>query len=262
MTRAGVMIPLVTPVTSTGAVCAKSVARLVACSRHTATGYLPCLTSGEGWALSDTQWEDMVRHTVACAGEAVVVAGVERATTEHVLELARRAKRLGARGVMLTSPFGEAVSQQAIFEHYQRVHDQVELEVYIYNESALSKNETSFETLLAIAALPRVVGIKDSSEKPRDQAQIEAIRSHSVAYYLGWEHHLATGLPADGNVVSLGNLEPALCKVACRSEDRALREEVQRLTELYGLMAPDWYRFVKLALHQRGVIDSPNVLAT
>lgn len=261
MSRAGIMIPLVTPVDAGGQVCEVSVGHMVAMSRHLVAGYLPCLTSGEGWALSDRQWEDMVRHTVAAAGEVPVVAGVERATTAQVLELASRARRLGARGVMITSPFGEQVRQDEIFDHYRQLHELGGLDLYIYNESSLSKNETSFETLLAIAALPRVVGIKDSSEVPRDAAQIEAIRSHGVAYYLGWEHHLATGLPADGSVVSLANLEPALCKVACRSTDPALREELQRLTELYGLTAPDWYRYVKLALHQRGVLASSLVIA-
>ncbi|MFP3663209.1 dihydrodipicolinate synthase family protein, partial [Burkholderia sp. SIMBA_043] len=86
------------------------------------------------------------------------------------------------------------------------------LDVYIYNESSLSGNETSVETLLAIASLPRVVGIKDSAEAAPDIDLINTLQRHGLKYFVGWEHHLGAGLPADGCVVSLANLEPALCR--------------------------------------------------
>jgi 4-hydroxy-tetrahydrodipicolinate synthase len=261
MPRNEVFVPLVTPLRPDGEVCATSVAHLVASLRHSAAGYLPCLTSGEGWKLSDAQWEAMVRHTVAAAGSHPVVAGAERATTEQVLDLAKRAQRLGARGIMLTSPFGAEVEQDRIFDHYRRVHELGGLDVYIYNESSLSKNVTSFETLVKIAELPRVVGIKDSSEEARPAEQIEALQKHGVAYYLGWEHLLGRGMPADGSVVSLANLEPALCKLACRSSDRALQDDIGRLTEVYGLIAEDGYRHVKVELCLRGVISTDQLVS-
>jgi 4-hydroxy-tetrahydrodipicolinate synthase len=254
--RSGVFVPLVTPLDRDGRVCVASVARLVASSRYTAAGYLPCLTSGEGWRLTDPQWDAMVRATVAAAGDRPVIAGAERGTTGQVMELARRAKLLGARGVMITSPFGEEVTQRSIFEHYRQVHDLGELEVYIYNESTLSRNVTALDTLLAIAELPRVVGIKDSAETPRDSAEIAELQRRGVAYLLGWEHMLGKGMPVDGNVVSLANLEPGLCRLGYRVADAAVQEEVQRVTEAYDLLAEDWYRNVKVALHERGVLSS------
>ena len=57
-------------------------------------------------------------------------------------------------------------------------------------------------------------------------------------------------------MVSLANLEPALCEVAVRSADPALRAEVMRLTEAYQLTADDWFRHVKRALRACGVIAS------
>ena len=256
MTDRGVLVPLITPIDDTGAVCRRSVARLIACSQAVAAGYVPCLTSGEGWRLDRSQWEAMVRATLELAAPRTVIAGIERPTTDGVIELARIARRVGVGAIMLTSPFGPEVDQAATLEHYRRVHDAAELPVYLYNESSLSQNETAFETLLAVAELPRVVGIKDSVAGGRDPAQIAALRSRGLAYYIGWEHQLAAGVPADGCVVSLANLEPALCQVAVRSADPVLRAEVLRLTEAYGLTADDWYRHVKQALRARGVIAS------
>lgn len=262
MSNHGVFIPLITPIDDTGAICKQSVRQLVACSRATASGYLPCLTSGEGWLLSRNQWEAMVHCTLEVAQPGSVIVGIERPTTGDVLEFARLARRLGAGAIMLTSPFGADVDQRQIFEHYRQVHDDSGLDIYIYNESSLSKNETAFETLLAVADLPRVVGIKDSVSGGRETAQIAALRSRGLAYYIGWEHHLATGLPVDGNVVSLANLEPALCGLGLHSADPAVHAEILRLSEAYSLLADDWYLHVKRALKARGVIASDRTLAS
>ncbi|SDH03172.1 4-hydroxy-tetrahydrodipicolinate synthase [Pseudomonas benzenivorans] len=261
MSRHGTFVPLITPLDQHGAVCRQSVAQLLAHSRHTASGYIPCLTSGEGWRLSAEQWQDMLRFTLAEAGERSVIVGIERPTTAEVLDYARQAEQLGASAIMLTSPFGAEVGQAAILEHYRRLHDSTELAIYIYNESALSGNETAFATLLQIAELPRVVGIKDSSEHELSPAQIDALQARGLAYYIGWEHRLAGGMPADGNVVALANLEPMLCRVAMDVATPALQAEIRRLSEAYQLFSEDWYRYVKQALKARGVIGSDRTVA-
>ncbi|WP_311767659.1 dihydrodipicolinate synthase family protein [Burkholderia sp. Bp8998] len=252
-----VFVPLITPVTADGNVCGRSVGHLLASLRLSATGYIPCLTSGEGWRLTDKQWEDMLAFTLEHAGDRRVVVGIERPSTEEVIACAKRARQLGAAGVMLTSPFGESVGQDAIFDHYRQVHDAADLDVYIYNESSLSGNETSVDTLLAIASLPRVVGIKDSSEAAPDIGLINALQRHGLKYFVGWEHHLGAGLPADGCVVSLANLEPALCRVAAALGGGVVKSELDKLTTAYSLLSPDWYAHVKAELYARGIIASP-----
>src|SRR3954470_1512751 len=84
MSNHGVFVPLVTPLDDTGAVCRQSVRQLVACSHAIASGYLPCLTSGEGWLLSQRQWEAMVGCTLEVAPRGSVIVGIERPTTRDV----------------------------------------------------------------------------------------------------------------------------------------------------------------------------------
>jgi 4-hydroxy-tetrahydrodipicolinate synthase len=297
MSSRGVFVPLITPLDDTGAVCRQSVGQIIAHTRFTASGYIPCLSSGEGWLLGRSQWEAMVRYTLELAEPRAVIAGIERATTDEVIEYGRAARRLGARAIMLTAPFGGDIDQPAIFEHYRRVHDACDLDLYIYNESSLSGNVTAFETLLAVAELPRVVGIKDSGgvhpsmdascrsacrrgrrracmeqiaprrlgdsgPGGRGSSQIAALQRRGLAYFVGWEHHLARGLPVDGNVVSLANLEPALCRLGLESAEEAVHAEIVRLSDAYSLRSDDWYRHVKRALKARGVIGSDRVLAS
>jgi len=256
-----VLVPLVTPIDDDGTVCGKSIERLLNSVRHSATGYVPCLSSGEGWRLSQTQWEDMVAGVVAHAGAQVVIAGIERATTGEVVALARRAQGLGATGVMFSSPFGDDVSRRQAHEHFVAVHDAIDIDVYIYNESALSGNEAGIESLLDIAALPRVVGIKDSAPTPCTAADIQALRQCGVRYFIGWEHNLGIDASADGCVVSLANLEPALCRIGVACGNLAVKQRVDTLTSTYRLDEDDWSRHLKAELFSRGIISSPRSIA-
>lgn len=262
MSNPGIYIPLITPLNSDNQVCRSSVDHLLRQSQHSASGYLPCLTSGEGWLLSRQQWRDMLRYTLELAGDKQVIVGIERPTTAEVLDYAKEAQQLGAKAVMLTTPFGSDISATDSIAHFQSVQDQTTLDLYIYNESSLSANETSIETLLAIAALARVKGIKDSLEQGRNVEQIHALRELGIAYYNGWEHHLASCHIADGSVVSLANLEPALCLLASKLKNEVLQAEINRLSEAYNLFAEDWYRYVKMALKARGVIADDRVVSS
>lgn len=262
MSNQGIFVPLITPLDCEGGVCPLSVERLANACRDNVEGFIACLTSGEGWRLDDRNWEAMVRATVANAGGRKVIAGLERPTTGQVVTLARRAETLGVDAIMLTTPFGQRVSQQAMVDHYGEIHDATRCDLFVYNESALSGNETDLATLLSIAELPRVVGIKDSPAQPRTVAEVEALQARGLAYYIGWEERLASGLPSDGNVVSLANLEPALCRLAVSCEAPALQAEIRRLSSVYQLDAEDWYRHVKVRLQQRGVIVTDRLVST
>src|SRR5678815_5872860 len=67
----------------------------------------------QGWRLDRSEWEAMLRTTLELAAPPRVIAGIERPTTDEVIELARIARRMGIGAIMLTSPFGPEVDQMA-----------------------------------------------------------------------------------------------------------------------------------------------------
>ncbi|WP_445571356.1 dihydrodipicolinate synthase family protein [Pseudomonas sp. E102] len=261
MSTKHIYVPLITPLNDQSRVCEASVRRLLHCSRPFVDGYIPCLTSGEGWRLGRREWQRMLELTLAHAQDKAVIAGIERATTAEVVEYALLAQKLGAQAVMFTSPFASGTSQQDMIEHYRAVHDATSLDIFIYNESALSGNEKSFETLFSIAQLPRVIGIKDSPSQPRVQSEIERLRNEGLDYLIGWEMLLARELESDGNVVSLANLEPGVCRLAIGARQTSVGELVEELNERFELGADDWYAQVKKELKARGIISTDRVFA-
>ncbi len=260
MSAKNVFVPLITPLDEQSRICETSVRRLMHSSRPFVDGYIPCLTSGEGWRLGRRDWQRMLELTLAHAQDKTVIAGIERATTAEVIEYALLAQELGAQAIMFTSPFASGTNQKDMIEHYRAVHDAVSMDIFIYNESALSGNEKSFDTLMAIARLPRVIGIKDSPSQPRVQSEIDQLRNEGLDYFLGWEMLLARELQSDGNVVSLANLEPALCRMAISAQQPLVSALVESLDQRFELAADDWYAHVKKELKARGIITTDKVL--
>src|SRR3989338_9495406 len=145
----GIIPPLVTPIDNEGNVCEKSVRRLIEFVSPYSSALMPTLSSGEGWALSEKQFEDMIKFTVKYSN-LPVFAGVEFKTTEQVIEKAKIAKALGVDAIVITTPFQKDISQKEIYEHFKKVKDEVDLPILIYNEEGISGNSISFETIIRI----------------------------------------------------------------------------------------------------------------
>ncbi|HEX4939942.1 MAG TPA: dihydrodipicolinate synthase family protein [Candidatus Kapabacteria bacterium] len=259
MSDKDVFLPLVTPFNDAGRVCRDSVARLMRFARPNVDGFVPCLTSGEGWLLSDAQWHDMVQFCVQFADGLPVIAGIERATTEAVIERAHVALQLGAQGVICTAPFQPGLSQNAIYDHFVRVHDATPLDLYIYFESTLCNNQWNINTLLSLCALPRVKAIKESSGENKVAPHLRNIRRMGVKVYQGWEDKILE-YDADGSMVSYCNLNPRLCQEVTRQRSYAANALMNEQCRNKGVFLPDWYRHLKRDLHARGIIHSPRTL--
>ncbi|MFB7513651.1 dihydrodipicolinate synthase family protein [Streptomyces sp. NPDC056144] len=251
----GVIAALVTPFSETGEVSERAVAGLLDTLRPHVDGLLPNLSTGEGRLLTDAQWEAMLVATVKHADGLPVLAGILRPTTEQVLERARVAVELGAHGMIATSPYGPDVTQDEIYEHFARISAEAGLPVIVYHGTEVAGNSADFDTLLRICALPGVVGVKDSSGSSAfTRRLVEA--EPGVSVLPGLEHLLLESGPVDGYVVALANVEPELCAdlFAGRLDDPAT--PLAAACERYGLEKDDWYRWVKTALYERGILET------
>lgn len=250
-----VYVPLVTPFTLQGHVCRDSVQRLMQRVHPHVSGYVPCLTSGEGWRLSPVQWQDMVKYCVEFAEGKPVVAGIERPGTEEVITYAKEAARLGADAIIFSAPFTPDLPQSAIYQHFALVHDQTDLNIHIYFESTLCNNKWEMETLLSLCMLPRVVAIKESNGEDKVAPHLRNIRRMGVKVYQGWEDKLLQ-YDHDGVMASYCNLDPEQCARVVNNRDYDESNKLVEQCRLQGIFDPDWYRKLKITLHQQGVLST------
>jgi len=256
-----ILIPLITPLNQNRRVCEDSVRALIDRSKNHTTGYVPCLTSGEGWKLTEEQWSDMLQYTRLHAPSHDVIVGIEKSTTSEVVHYAKLAEKFLANGIIITSPFGESISQDEIYQHYKTIHDRSDLRIYIYNESELSKNTTGTDTLLKISKLPNVVGIKESSNSAEFDSIRNQLKKQSVRIYQGWEDNIVDDELADGNICSLSNLYPALCLEAATQPSDYLKTEIEHLCKDHQIFSENWYAHIKDYLSETGVIASDHCIS-
>lgn len=257
-----ILVPVVTPFKPNYEVCESSVAKLIERIRPYARGFLPCLSSGEGWCLSEQQWQDMVSISVKHANGLAVVVGVEKPTTEQVLEYALFAQSAGANGIMLTTPFGESVSQGQMVEHFEHIHNNTSIPIWIYHETSLSNNDMSLQSMLTVADFPRVIGIKDSGPDLSVNNHLDSFIAKGVAVFNGWEERMVATTQPCGNVVALSNLMPHICRQAASSGDAEPRQsEINALCKQYSLFEENWYKYVKESLFAQGIISTALVIA-
>lgn len=161
----GIVTPMVTPLRQDGQTVHEAgvhqlVQRLIQQGVH---GLFVGGTTGEAWALGDEQWARLVRFAVeACQGRVPLYAGVSHPATAGAVARARQAEQLGADVVVSLPPYYVPPSQADIVGHFQALVAATTLPVMIYQFPGIAKTSVALSTYAELAAIPGVVGAKDS----------------------------------------------------------------------------------------------------
>jgi 4-hydroxy-tetrahydrodipicolinate synthase len=160
----GLWLPLVTPFKD-GAVDYTSYERLVA--HYIAAGVdglFPLGTTGESPALDDAEIEALVERTLAvAAGRVPVFVGVGGNATHKVTKTLKRLEHLPFEGIVSVCPYYNRPSQDGLIAHFRAVASATDRDVVIYNIPYRTAVNLSNDSLLELAEVPNIVGVKDSS---------------------------------------------------------------------------------------------------
>lgn len=255
----GIVPPLITPFNDTCDVEEESVRRLIAYVETYSTALMPTLSSGEGWALNEAQWRDMVVYTKRYSHNKPVLAGILLSTTEEVIKRAMFARELRVDAIVITTPFAKNITQDQIFNHFELIKRETgDMPVFIYNEEAISGNAIALETMRRIVDLGNIIGIKeagDSIEYTR-----ELIKANfGVPIFQGWEHLCYESKGVDGYILPLSNLEPKLCLEMLENPTEEKQKMINHFCEKYNLLGKTWYKELKKELKTRGIISTDKV---
>jgi 4-hydroxy-tetrahydrodipicolinate synthase len=156
---------LVTPFTKAGVVDEAAVRRLARRQVEAGVHFLvPCGTTGETPTLSGAERRGVVELVVEEAGGRVpVLAGAGGYDTREVVEQARAMHEAGAQGLLSVTPYYNKPTPEGLFRHYEAVADATPLPVIVYNVPGRTGCNVDPRTLVRLASLPRVVGVKEAS---------------------------------------------------------------------------------------------------
>lgn len=127
-------------------------------------GLVMCATTGECATLSDREWETVIDFTLRRVDRRVpVLAGAGRNDTRHTLALCKMARRLGAQGVLVVTPYYNKTTQAGLIRHYLTVADGADIPMLLYNVPSRTGLSFTAETYAALAVHPNIYGVKEAS---------------------------------------------------------------------------------------------------
>ena len=180
-------------------------------------GLVPSGTTGESPTLDYEETKlifEVCVQTVKASGKKVpVIAGTGSNSTREGIELTRIAQDAGADAILTVAPYYNKPTQDGLYAHFKAIHDSTDLPVILYNVPGRTMVEISIDTVLRLAELPRVVGLKDATSDVTRTTQLRAHIKKDFSLLSGEDGlagaYLAQG--ADGCISVTANVAPALC---------------------------------------------------
>jgi 4-hydroxy-tetrahydrodipicolinate synthase len=166
MELSGCGTALITPFRVDGGVDEPALIRLVNWQIESGINFLvPCGTTGEASTLSETEWLRVVEVVAATAAGRVPIFGgcTHNSTTEAVAKVKKLAKVPGLTGVLTANPYYNRPGQEGQFQHFRAIAEAVDLPVLLYNIPSRTGVNLEPATVLRLAELPNIIGIKESS---------------------------------------------------------------------------------------------------
>jgi 4-hydroxy-tetrahydrodipicolinate synthase len=244
----GSLVALVTPMLPDGSLDLPRLRGLVDWHVDQGTDALVIVgTTGESPTVDPDEHCTLIRTAVEqAAGRIPVVAGTGANSTAEAIELTRCAKAAGAVAGLSVAPYYNKPTQEGLYQHFKAIAEAVDLPVILYNVPGRTASDIGNDTVLRLAQVPGIVGIKDATGNiERGTALLKAAPAE-FAVYSGDD---ASGmvlmlLGGKGVITVTGNVAPRLMHEMCAA---ALAGDLAQAREI---------NFRLLGLHQKLFVEA------
>jgi len=189
-------------------------------------------TSGESPTVNVDEHEMLIQVAVDHAAKRIpVIAGTGANSTKEAIELAAFSKKAGADCSLSVVPYYNRPTQEGLYQHFKVIAEAVDMPHILYNVPGRTVADMSNDTVLRLAQIPNIVGIKDATgnigrgsdlllRAPKDFAIYSGDDASTLALML---------LGAHGAISVTANVAPGLMHDMCTA---ALNGEVAKAREI------------------------------
>lgn len=177
-------------------------------------GLVPCGTTGETPTLTEKEHMAVVKACVEAAdGRVPVIAGAGSNATATAIELGRFSEKSGADAILVVTPYYNKPTQEGMYQHFKAVNDAVGLPIILYNVPSRTGVEISVETVVRLANLKNIAGIKDASVDLGRPLQMRVELGDDFILLSGEDATVASYLAQGGHgcISVTANVAPKLC---------------------------------------------------
>jgi 4-hydroxy-tetrahydrodipicolinate synthase len=156
---------MITPFKAGGAVDEKALRRFVDFQIDGGVDMLlPCGTTGEGATLDENETDRVLQIVIEQSRRRVpIILGAGSNSTAKAVQMTKRAKRLGADGVLSVGPYYNKPTQQGYYEHFKAIAEAEDIPVIVYNVPGRTGGNIEAKTTLRLAEIPNIVAVKEAS---------------------------------------------------------------------------------------------------
>lgn len=195
-------------------------------------------TTGESPTVDPDEHIELIRVAVEqAAGRIPVIAGTGGNSTREALELTERAAKVGADATLQVVPYYNKPTQEGQYQHFRTIAEKVDIPMVLYNVPGRTSADLQHDTVLRLAQVPGIVGIKEATGNIERAAWLIKQAPKGFSIYSGDD---ATAvalmlLGGHGNVSVTANVAPRAMSELCRA---ALAGDAKRAAELHLQLLP------------------------
>lgn len=137
------------------------------------SGIVPCGTTGESPTLSHEEHRLVIETVVkAVNGRIKVIAGTGSNNTNEAIELTRFAKKVGADGCLVITPYYNKPTQNGLYLHFKQIAETVDIPVVMYNVPGRTGINMIPSTAAKLSKIKNIIGLKEASGNITQISQI------------------------------------------------------------------------------------------
>jgi 4-hydroxy-tetrahydrodipicolinate synthase len=219
----GSLVAIVTPMQAGGALDLRSLTKLF--DFHLANGTSGIVvvgTTGESPTVDVEEHCLLIKTAVEhAAGRIPVIAGTGANATDEAIELTAYAKNVGAAFALSVVPYYNKPTQEGLYRHFRTIAEKVDLPLLLYNVPSRTVADLANETVLRLAEVPGIVGIKDATaDLGRGSELIRSLAAAGKADFAVYSGDDITALPlmlmgGHGVISVTANVAPKLMAEVC-----------------------------------------------
>jgi 4-hydroxy-tetrahydrodipicolinate synthase len=244
----GSIVAIVTPMYEDGSLDLASFRALIDFHIEQGTdGIVVVGTTGESPTVDVEEHETLIAEAVKhVAGRIPVIAGTGANSTKEAIELASFSKKAGADASLTVVPYYNKPTQEGLYLHFKAIAEAVDMPHILYNVPGRTVADMNNDTVLRLAQIPNIVGIKDATGNIERGSDLLARAPKDFAVYSGDDASTLALmlLGAAGTISVTANVAPKLMHEMCAA---ALAGDVARARDI---------NFQLLGLHRNLFVEA------
>ncbi|MDO8306126.1 4-hydroxy-tetrahydrodipicolinate synthase [Herminiimonas sp.] len=235
----GSIVAIVTPMHADGSLDLPGLRKLI--DWHIAEGTDGIVivgTTGESPTVSVDEHCELIQVAVEHTAKRIpIIAGTGGNSTSEAIELTQFAKDVGADASLLVVPYYNRPTQEGMYQHFKKIAEAVDLPAILYNVPGRTVADMANETILRLAQVPGVIGIKDATGNIGRGIDLMRLAPKDFLVYSG-DDASAMALMfcgAKGNISVTANIAPRGMHQLC---DAAINQRIDEAIAINNKLFP------------------------